>query len=143
VRVQRIEQGSPVSTARLHVEVPYLAGNPRSAAVTGFHGIRRGAGLLHAIGGRIRAYGNQPCGSLREGGCSDGRHGGLLHPPRRGAKGTYVSVGPFHVLGYLHDQACRPKCRRDSDVRRLLRVASQTGGNRLQYKHLIAEERIG
>jgi len=62
---------------------------------------------------------------------------------KRGIKGTYVSVEPFHLFRYLDEEAFRFNTRKDNDAGRFLRVACQITGKRLQYKHLIGEERIG
>ena len=58
---------------------------------------------------------------------------------KRGIKGTYVSVEPFHLFRYLDEQAFRFNTRKDNDAGRFLRVASQIAGKKLQYKHLIGE----
>jgi transposase-like protein len=59
---------------------------------------------------------------------------------KRGIKGTYVSVEPFHLFRYLDEQAFRFNTRKDNDAGRFLRVACQVTGKRLEYKHLIGEQ---
>jgi len=58
---------------------------------------------------------------------------------KRGIKGTYVSVEPFHLFRYLDEQAFRFNTRKDNDAGRFLRVARQIAGKRLEYKHLIGD----
>jgi hypothetical protein len=56
---------------------------------------------------------------------------------KRGLKGTYVSVEPFHLFRYLDEQAFRYNNRKDMDDRDRLAVAvSQIVGKRLTYKAL-------
>ena len=58
---------------------------------------------------------------------------------KRAIKGTYVSVEPFHPFRYLDEEAFRFNTRKDNDAGRFLRVASQIGGKRPQYKQLIGD----
>jgi transposase-like protein len=56
---------------------------------------------------------------------------------KRGLKGTYVSVEPFHLFRYLDEQAFRYNNRKDMDDRDRFAVAvSQIVGKRLTYKAL-------
>jgi hypothetical protein len=56
---------------------------------------------------------------------------------KRGIKGTYVSVEPFHLFRYLDEQAFRYNNRKDMDDRDRFKVAvSQIVGKRLTYKAL-------
>jgi transposase-like protein len=55
---------------------------------------------------------------------------------KRGLKGTYVSVEPFHLFRYLDEQAFRYNNRKTHDGDRFTRVLSQTTGKRLTYKKL-------
>jgi len=55
---------------------------------------------------------------------------------KRGIKGTYVSVEPFHLFRYLDEQAFRFNTRKDNDAGRFLRVAASIAGRRLDYRHL-------
>jgi len=55
---------------------------------------------------------------------------------KRGLKGTYVSVEPFHLFCYLDEQAFRYNNRKTGDGKRFERTLSQTTGKRLTYKEL-------
>ncbi len=56
---------------------------------------------------------------------------------KRGLKGTYVSVMPFHLSRYVDEQAFRFNNRKDlNDGDRFSIVASQIAGKRLTYKEL-------
>jgi len=55
---------------------------------------------------------------------------------KRGLKGTYVSVEPFHLFRYLDEQAFRYNERKGNDGDRFTRVLSQVTGRRLTYKQL-------
>jgi transposase-like protein len=54
---------------------------------------------------------------------------------KRGLKGTYVSVEPFHLFRYLDEQALRYNLRKKpmNDLRRFEHVASHILGKRLTY----------
>src|SRR5271170_3502602 len=52
---------------------------------------------------------------------------------KRGLKGTYVSVEPFHLFRYLDEQAFRYNERKGSDAKRFVEVASSIFGKRLTY----------
>lgn len=58
---------------------------------------------------------------------------------KRGLKGTYVSVEPFHLFRYLDEQAFRYNERKDEygDAGRFITALSQIVGRRLTYKQLI------
>ena len=55
---------------------------------------------------------------------------------KRGLKGTYVSVEPFHLFRYLDEQAFRYNNRETNDGERFTRVLAQTTGKRLTYQKL-------
>ena len=56
---------------------------------------------------------------------------------KRGIKGTYVSVEPFHLFRYLDEQAFRFNNRQDTDDSgRFVAVMRQIIGRRLTYKEL-------
>jgi len=57
---------------------------------------------------------------------------------KRGLKGTYVSVEPFHLFRYLDEQAFRFNERKDAngDQGRFATAAAQLWGKRLTYKGL-------
>jgi transposase-like protein len=56
---------------------------------------------------------------------------------KRGLKGTYVSVEPFHLFRYLDEQTFRFNKRKGTDAERFLAVISLIQGKRLEYKQLI------
>jgi len=56
---------------------------------------------------------------------------------KRGIKGTYVSVEPYHLFRYLDEQVFRFNNRKaDHDGIRFSIVTSQVAGKRLTYKEL-------
>ena len=57
---------------------------------------------------------------------------------KRGLKGTYVSVEPFHLFRYLDEQAFRYNERKhsDGDAGRFSEILSSVAGRRLTYKQL-------
>ena len=65
---------------------------------------------------------------------------------KRGLKGTYVSVEPFHLFRYVDEQAFRFNNRKDadganmSDEARFEKVCEQILGRRLTYKELTGKE---
>jgi transposase-like protein len=65
---------------------------------------------------------------------------------KRGLKGTYVSVEPFHLFRYLDEQCFRYNNRLDAagekvcDYERFKAVLSQVTGRRITYKKLIGKE---
>jgi transposase-like protein len=56
---------------------------------------------------------------------------------KRGIKGTYVSVEPFHLFRYLDEQSFRFNNRKATDAERFRAVISLIQGKRLEYKQLI------
>ncbi len=60
---------------------------------------------------------------------------------KRGLRGTYVSVEPFHLFRYLDEQAFRFNERKneDGDAGRFEEVMSEVVGRRLTYKELIGK----
>ena len=59
---------------------------------------------------------------------------------KRGLKGTYVSVEPFHLFRYLDEQAFRYNNRKDlDDAGRFDLAIRQIVGKRLTYKQLIGK----
>jgi transposase-like protein len=62
---------------------------------------------------------------------------------KRGLRGTYVSVEPFHLFRYLDEQAFRFNARKETDQSRFLTVLSMVAGKRLTYKQLIGEGLLG
>ena len=60
---------------------------------------------------------------------------------KRGIKGTYVSVEPFHLFRYLDEQAFRFNNREGlNDGDRFKLAASQIVGKRLTYRHLTGKD---
>jgi transposase-like protein len=55
---------------------------------------------------------------------------------KRGLKGTYVSVEPFHLFRYLDEQAFRYNNRKTDDGSRFEKTLSQVVGRRVTYKEL-------
>lgn len=56
---------------------------------------------------------------------------------KRGIKGTYVSVEPFHLFRYLDEQSFRFNTRKDNDQGRFMSALSSIQGKRVEYKELI------
>jgi transposase-like protein len=65
---------------------------------------------------------------------------------KRGLKGTYVSVEPYHLFRYIDEQAFRYNNRNDAegedigDFARFKVILSQVVGKRLSYQSLIGKE---
>jgi transposase-like protein len=55
---------------------------------------------------------------------------------KRGLKGTYVSVEPFHLFRYLDEQVYRFNTRKANDFTRFAWVLSTVAGRRLSYAEL-------
>ena len=58
---------------------------------------------------------------------------------KRGIKGTYVSVEPFHLFRYLDEQAFRFNTRKANDAERFASALSSVAGRRLTYQQLIGQ----
>jgi len=58
---------------------------------------------------------------------------------KRGLKGTYVSVEPFHLFRYLDEQSFRFNTRKDNDQGRFMSALSAIHGKRVEYKELIGQ----
>lgn len=61
---------------------------------------------------------------------------------KRGIKGTYVSVEPFHLFRYLDEQAFRYNERKGNDADRFVETASSIFGKRLTYRELTGKNAI-
>ncbi len=61
---------------------------------------------------------------------------------KRGIKGTYISVEPFHLFRYLDEQSFRFNKRKDNDQGRFMAALSMIKGKRVQYKELIGQSPI-
>jgi transposase-like protein len=59
---------------------------------------------------------------------------------KRGLKGTYISVEPFHLFRYVDEQAFRFNSRKVSDGTRFAEALGNVTGRRLMYKHLIGKD---
>jgi transposase-like protein len=59
---------------------------------------------------------------------------------KRGLKGTYVSVEPFHLFRYLDEQAYRYNTRKANDAKRFIGVLNGVTGKRVTYQNLIGKE---
>lgn len=55
---------------------------------------------------------------------------------KRGIKGTYVSVEPFHLFRYLDEQSFRFNTRRGNDAERFIQTVKNVTGKRLTYDEL-------
>jgi transposase-like protein len=62
---------------------------------------------------------------------------------KRGIRGTYISVEPFHLFRYLDEQAFRFNERENNDAGRFLKGIVGIIGRRLQYAKLIGQQSIG
>jgi len=58
---------------------------------------------------------------------------------KRGIKGTYVSVEPFHLFRYLDEQSFRFNERKDNDAGRFVKVVAGILGKGLRYAKLIGK----
>jgi transposase-like protein len=56
---------------------------------------------------------------------------------KRGLKGTYISVEPFHLFRYLDEQAFRFNERKGTDAARFVQALGNVTGRRVTYKELI------
>ena len=59
---------------------------------------------------------------------------------KRGLKGTYVSVEPFHLFRYLDEQVFRFNERKATDHGRFKALLSAIVGKRLTYRELIGND---
>jgi hypothetical protein len=58
---------------------------------------------------------------------------------KRGIKGTYVSVEPFHLFRYLDEQSFRFNNRKTNDADRFAIALASIPGRRLTYRQLIGQ----
>lgn len=58
---------------------------------------------------------------------------------KRGLKGTYISVMPFHLFRYVDEQSFRFNNRKNNDAGRFLKACESITGRRLTYKDLIGQ----
>jgi transposase-like protein len=59
---------------------------------------------------------------------------------KRGIKGTYISIEPFHAFRYIDEQAFRFNTREGNDADRFLSALTGVIGKRLTYKALTGKE---
>lgn len=59
---------------------------------------------------------------------------------KRGLKGTYVAVEPFHLFRYLDEQAYRFNTRKVKDGLRFVQAVQGIIGKRIMYRNLIGAE---
>ena len=59
---------------------------------------------------------------------------------KRGLKGTYISVEPFHLFRYLDEQAFRFNERKATDAARFVQALGNITGRRLTYRNLTGKE---
>jgi len=59
---------------------------------------------------------------------------------KRGIKGTYVAVEPFHLFRYLDEQVFRFNNRKTKDVARFIDAVASIIGKRLTYPKLIGAD---
>lgn len=59
---------------------------------------------------------------------------------KRGLKGTYVSVEPFHLFRYLDEQTFRFNERRGKDADRFIKTVRQIAGKRLTFDELTGKK---
>ncbi len=61
---------------------------------------------------------------------------------KRGLKGTYVSVMPFHLFRYVDEQSFRFNNRKVKDADRFLTVVASISGRRVTYKKLTGKTMV-
>jgi len=61
---------------------------------------------------------------------------------KRGLKGTYIAVEPFHLFRYLDEQAFRYNERKNDDGGRFLEVLNGLTGRRLTYQKLTGKDEM-
>jgi len=59
---------------------------------------------------------------------------------KRGIKGTYVSVEPFHLFRYLDEQTFRFNTRKGKDADRFVEAVKNVAGKRLTFEELTGKE---
>lgn len=62
---------------------------------------------------------------------------------KRGLKGTYVAVAPYHLIRYVDEQAYRFNKRLGSDASRFFEVMAGVCGRRLTWRQLTAQDDAG
>lgn len=59
---------------------------------------------------------------------------------KRGLKGTYVAVEPFHLFRYVDEQVFRYNNKNMNDAQRFALAMSQIAGKRLTYAELTGKD---
>jgi ISXO2-like transposase domain len=59
---------------------------------------------------------------------------------KRGLKGTYIAIEPFHLFRYLDEQAFRYNERKNDDGGRFLEVLNGLTGRRLTYQKVTGKD---
>lgn len=62
---------------------------------------------------------------------------------KRGIKGTYVRVEPFHLFRYFDEQSFRFNARTGKDADRFIQTVKQIAGKRLTYEELTGGRLLG
>ena len=114
-------------TLRTHVR-KYVQGGTYlfTDAFSGYHGLERE--YVHKVIDHAETYVN---GHVHTNGIEN--FWSLL---KRGLKGTYISVMPFHLFRYLDEQAFRFNNRKTDDGQRFENALASVVGRRLTYKEL-------
>ncbi len=112
----------------------YVAGGSYvfSDAWAGYHGLDRE--YVHQVIDHAEAYVK---GNVHTNGIEN--FWSLL---KRGLKGTYVSVEPFHLFRYLDEQAYRFNNRTTNDAERFSMAVSGIVGKRVTFDELIGKEAV-
>lgn len=58
---------------------------------------------------------------------------------KRGLKGTYIAVEPFHLDAYVAEQVFRFNNRKGNDFTRFTKTLQQIVGKRLTYAELVGK----
>ena len=128
--VPNAKRGTVQHEIREHVETGSLV---CTDALRSYNGLNRN--FLHQVIDHAKEYvrGNVHTNGLENFWC-------LL---KRGIRGTYVSVEPFHLFRYLDEQAFRFNEREMTDSERFLKAMPSIVGRRLTYRGLTGNVDLG
>ena len=115
----------------------HFDGTMREHVERGSHDLHGRAADVFGTERRLSAQVHRPRGSLRGRRGSHERLENFWSLLKRGLKGTYVSVEPFHLFRYLDEQAFRFNDRKDTDAERFSEAVRGIVGRRLTYEELI------
>lgn len=59
---------------------------------------------------------------------------------KRGLKGTYIAVEPFHLFRYIDEQSFRFNNRKATNADRFAELLQTVAGKRLTYKKLLGKD---